>query len=164
MSRLGPAGVGRDLKGPILGAVLALAALLEATPALAAADCFAGLRGALERGGYGSSMDCGELDLVIKYIGRTRPRTGPYFRVYQLSYRTRTHGWGVAHGGDRILIFDEHRNYLGHYYMQRGQHLRIVGTDVVFQLTPKWGNTIDLAGPKPPEKAWLDGEIVPFEQ
>jgi hypothetical protein len=148
----------------VLATTLALAGVFNVHPAVAAKDCFAGLRGALERGGYGPSMDCSELELVINYIGRTKPQTGPSYYVYQLSYRTRTHGWGVAHGGDRILIFDAHRNYLGHYYMQRGQHLRIVGSDVVFDLTPQWGDRIHLAGASPPSTAWLDGEIVGFDK
>jgi hypothetical protein len=155
-----PNGCGRLLG---FAAASVLAALFTSAPA-SAADCFGRLRRPLERGGYSPSMDCRELEVIIKDIGVTKPRHGPTYHVYQLSYRTRTHGWGTPHGGDRILIFDAHGQYLGHYYLMRGQRLRIVGTDVVFALTPRWGNRIHLDGAHPPDPAWIDGDLVGFER
>jgi len=150
---------GRQL--PVLASVAAGAALFSSTGVFAA-DCFGGLRSALERGGYEGNMDCSLVHQTVDYVGRTKSVDGPSYLVYQLTYRTRTHGWGVAHGGAEILIFDSRRRYLGSYHIMAGYRLRIDGSDVIVNLPAKDGNRVRLGSKAPPATAHLDGDYVSF--
>ena len=127
-------------------------------------DCFGGLRSVLERDGYTGNMDCSLVHQTIEYVGRTRSAHGPSYLVYQLTYRTRTHGWGVAHGGGAILIFDRHLRYLGGYRIMAGYRLRIDGADVVVNLPAADGNRVHLGGETPPPTEHLDGDYVTFDK
>lgn len=148
-----------------VGALAITALVTLVWPAQAfAGDCFAGLRGALEQGGYGPGVDCSDIVQTIRYVGRTKPHQGHSYFVYLLSYRTKTHGYGVPHYGQRILIFDAHRKYLGHYHLEDGHRLRIVGSDVLLNVPANQGNRLHLGRASPPDPEWLDGDTVGFAQ
>ena len=139
-------------------------ALLPGSSEASARDCFGGLRGVLERDGYTGNMDCSLVRQTVDYVGRTKSVHGPSYLVYQLTYRTRTHGWGVAHGGGAILIFDRHLRYLGGYRIMAGYRLRIDGADVVVNLPAADGNRVHLGGETPPPTEHLDGDYVTFDK
>ena len=144
----------------IVAAGAGLTMLLWAAAA-SAADCFGSLRGALERGGYSPGVSCKELEQTIKYVGRTKPHHGHSYLVYLLSYRTTSPGV-ASHYGQRILIFDPHHNYLGHYHLEDGYRLRIAGSDVLLNVPAEQGNRLHLGRASPPDPEWLDGDQVGF--
>jgi hypothetical protein len=142
-----------------IAGVAGAAALLGASGA-SAADCFAGLRDALVRGGFLYS-DCRDIDQKITYVGHTKPWRGHSYYVYMLTYRTTEPGV-ESHYGDRVLIFDAHHNYLGHYHLESGHKARIQGTDVVLNTPAKDGNRIHLGRANPPDPEYLDADLVGF--
>lgn len=146
----------RALAGALLVTALAVAKA-------SAADCFGALRGPLERGGYGPGVDCKDVAQTIKYIGQTKPSHGHSYKVYLLSYRTTEPGV-AAHYGERILIFDPHMRYLGHYHLEAGYRVRIVGSDALINVPAEHGNRIHLGGASPPDPEYLDQDQVGFAQ
>jgi hypothetical protein len=152
------------------GGLLVTLVLAAAAPAFAgstaAADCFAGLGGALKRGGYGPGVDCRSIEQTIRYVGHTKPWRGHSYYVYQLSWRDKPKGWGVQHGGDKILLFDSRHWYVGYYgdFVRGRYRAKVVGSDIVFDVPGKYGNVIHLAGPHPPYEAWIDRDIVGFSR
>jgi hypothetical protein len=132
-------------------------AFLWASPA-AAKDCFSGLLEPLKRAGYSYGLDCKDVVQTIEYVGKTKPRHGQGYMVYLLSYRTTEPGV-ASHYGQRILIFDAHRRYLGQYHLEAAHRLRIVGSDVLLNVPANHGNCLRLDGSQPPVEAWLDGDV-----
>lgn len=145
-----------------LASLAALVVLLAGTSA-SARDCFGGLRQALKEGGYSPGVSCKGISQKIEYIGKTHSRHGRSYLVYSLTYRTTAPGV-ASHYGQRILIFDSHRKYLGHYRIEYKYRPRIIGSDVVLVDMPAdQGNRIHLGRAKPPDPEWLDGDQAGFQ-
>lgn len=155
--------MGRRVQRAVMAMASALFVAALGPGRASAADCFGALRGPLERGGYGVRMDCKNIVQSIKYIGQTKAHHGHSYKVYLLSYRTTMPGV-ASHYGDRILIFDPHMRYLGHYHLDRGYRVRIVGSDALIDVPAKHGNRIHLGGPRPPDPEYLDQDLVGFAQ
>lgn len=136
-------------------------AVLLGSGEASARDCFAGLGAALERGGYSLGVDCNDVEQTVVYVGKTQSHHGHSYRVYLLSYRT-TYPGVASHYGQRILVFDSHRRYLGHYHLEAGHRLRIVGSDVLLNVPASRGNRLHLDRATPPDPEWLDGDTVGF--
>jgi hypothetical protein len=49
---------------------------------------------------------------------------------------------------------------LGQYHLEWGHRLRIVGSDVLLNVPANQGNRLHLGGARPPDEAWLDGDLV----
>lgn len=148
----------------MLSALAGTIVLFGSTSAFAK-DCFGALRPALERGGYGGGLDCREIDVHIKYIGRTKSRHAPSYDVYDLVYSTKDNPGGYPHVGERILIFDSQAKYLGHYHIEGPHRLQIVGSDVILLDEPvNNGNRLHLGQASPPPSQWLEGDQVGLDR
>ena len=141
-----------------LALIVAAFGVLAAADASAQADCYAGLRPALERAGV-KDLDCEHFDREIKHLGRTAAWRGHSYDVYRMFSRDKPKGFGVPRGYTRILIFDGGGRFLGQYGgLNQPYRMKIVGSDVVLDLPPEDGNRIHLGRAKPPARVHLDGD------
>jgi hypothetical protein len=147
--------------------LLSVALLLSASAAEARPvpkDCWGKLKAPLEAGGFSPGVDCsGYYDLKIKYLGRT---TGVRkYRVYHYKFILPAVMGGPGHGGDRILIFDDHMRYLGEYQCSSPvDRVWLRGSRIYFAFPKKDGNVLKLDGPEPPRTAWFLGDTVSFSK
>jgi len=155
------------LRHAIAGAISFLILTGISSPAAAVkGNCWGKLKAPLERGGYSNNLknptDCSEYySFDLKYVGQTNGIKK--YKIYDMGYSCpRVYG-GHGHGGGRVLIFDNHLNYLGQYVENDAfKGVWIKGSAVHFDYPKKWGNVLKLDGPEPPKKAWFLGDTVWF--
>jgi hypothetical protein len=149
-----------------VGAIAAILFFGVSVSSAAALDdnCWGKLKEPLDRGGYGVSTDCKFYhDLDVRYLGRTNGHTK--YRVYNAIWGLEpVYDGGPIRGGDRLIIFDDHMNYLGYYRFDvpDGRRAWLKGSTVHIGGPANEGNTLRLIGPTPPSKAWLQGYNLSF--
>jgi hypothetical protein len=123
--------------------------------------CFGKLAKPLAEGGYsaGSVYDCSDVTLKIKKVGDIAVK-GRKFSIYFLRYKTIPKSWGVAHGGQRILVFENDKSYIGQYSGFLANHVYIRGTSVYLDVPKEYGDHISFEGGGPPAQAHVDGYVV----
>lgn len=134
---------------------------LTPLPVFALSDCVNGLRDALIAGGYSGDTDCTSVKTDTRKIVAESIGSFP-FTVYDLIYKTMPQGFGVAHGGERLLFFKDDK-YVGQYDLSPPPFSvpTIEGDDIVLEGLPKSeGNVIHLEKNKLPSKVWIGGFVV----
>ena len=151
-----------------LTVVLAGAATLLASSPAFASDCWLGLGPALEAGGYSAYGPCDEDGggVHLTYVGHTKPYRGHSYYVYNLIYTAQGDPGTAVHGGQRVLIFDSHRRYVGHYHLDTPPFRRVwvSGFDVRINVPAGHGDRISLKAATPPEGAMLDQDYIDLQR
>lgn len=145
-----------------LGRALCLvAAVVCGCNGQARADCFGDLRDALSRGGYTGGLDCNLVDIKVHKVGRVTVNDAS-FEIYDLQYKTISKEQLPAHGGQRLLFFKSPNTYVGQYSVSTPPALafRIEGKAVLLNVPESSGNKVELTAKGPPEKAFLNEEVV----
>lgn len=135
---------------------------LMASP-LYASDCFGKLRGSLESGKYGDILDCKQITPKISYIGSIHGDR--YYKLFKMIYKTTPVMGGVAHGGEKLLVFNAGGEYLGGYRLStppfRDFHIR--GTNIYINAPARYGNKIP-TNRGFPAQIYLDGDMLYFSR
>lgn len=144
---------------PLFLLVFVNAATTSSDTDAAHGKCFGKLFEALRKGGYSGGLDCRNLDLQIKDLGRIQ-QEGHYLEIFSLVYYTK--GEGVAsHGGQRILFLQDGVTYVGQFRLPDISDARIAGTQVRIPADPRYGDHIELGAGIPPS-AYIGGEVIEF--
>lgn len=127
------------------------------------ASCFGSIYHALVEGGYSGSTDCQSSKFVIRKIGEIVTLSKIY-TIYDLQYKTVPSPGLVSHGGQKILVFGGSNVYLGQYPLSPPpvHNMRIHGTSIYLDVSKKLGNQISFKSAIPPDKAYIDGELITF--
>jgi hypothetical protein len=129
----------------------------------ASQNCFGSLRDILSAGGYTGGLDCSEIHVHIKKVGVISVSSDSYV-VYDLRYKTVPVEGGSAHGGQRIIIVLNSKEYLGQFILNTPpmRHVTIVGNSIFIDVSADQGNEIKIGKNGPPSSAFLDQDVKEF--
>jgi hypothetical protein len=152
----------RALGGIALNAVC-LAFALSAGAAFSANTtravwCLGGLESALAIGGFSGSLDCRDDQISVKEVG-VLSIGGHSYSVYDYRYRLAPTPGGAVHGGQRVLVIDDHRRYVGQYALTLLHSLSVQKQSIIVEPAGQ-GGQISFLPEGPPEKAYVDGEVL----
>lgn len=148
-------------------ALIAVAALADTEAGRASqvqklGKCYAPLAEILTKGGFSSGIDCTDGWVKTKLVGRIGTKAG-YIAVYDRYYRTNPVAPGAAyHGGQRILLIENGKTYLGQYgkIFPLLKNLSIRDNAIVAASDPKV--RIGLEDGHPPQSILIDGDLYDF--
>jgi hypothetical protein len=122
-------------------------------------SCVLPYKSVLSRNGFTGLMDCSKGAILATEVGQIRMASQVY-SIIDYRYRTAPSPGGSSHGGQRILVIENHRKYLGQYAMSPPPFLTIsVRENRIFA-----GESEIKFAPGPPAKALVDGYLVSFSK
>ena len=147
--------------GPVLA--LAWASSSDAKPTQRS-DCLPELRQALIDGQFSGPVLCVSPDVTLRRVGRTSssPRGTPGLTIYDYRYKHLPHEGGVKHGGQRLLLFDSKRQYVGQYILSPPPYNDIVvrARTVRISARGRLVGQLQVIDGRPPETTYVAGEVL----
>lgn len=145
----------------MLSAITALtgANAAHADPVQKLGKCYAPLDKILTDNGFAGGLDCANAQIKIKAVGRIVTKTG-YVAVYDMVYRFKAAE--VYHGGERIILIENGKAYLGQYGVF-GPPLKGVAVrgNAIVNATDPEGRIVFQDG-RPPQSVLIDGTPYGF--
>ena len=88
------------------------------------------------------------------------------YAVLDFRYWTKPINGGVSHGGQRILIIEDGRHFVGQYALSPppSHFVSILGKSILIDVPKEHGNIITFTESGPPPRAYLDQEPVLFSR
>ena len=116
----------------------------------------------LAAGGFSGLMDCPDSGQASAKVVGEIVTFGHKYAILDYRYETKPTAEGVAHGGQRILIIQDDRRFLGQYALSSPpvHTVSIRGTSIVIDVPANHGNAITFDNDGPPARAYLGQESV----
>jgi hypothetical protein len=115
----------------------------------------------LLEGGFSGLSKCNTGTFQAKEVGKIAI-SGNTYSILDYRYRTGPNSNGGAHGGQRILVVEDGRNYMGEYVVGTPPFFTVTvrGASVFIDGPQKYGNEIRFDKDGPPHQAYLAGDLV----
>jgi hypothetical protein len=129
-------------------------------------DCFGDMRQILIDGGYSGVTDCADMDIQLNKVGDIKIDEKKY-QIYDFRYRTiPIFEGGVRHGGQKIFVFLNNKEYVGSYILNTSvfRHISIGGMSVFLDISKSVGNEIVIDKNGPQKEVRIDEDYIHLEK
>lgn len=148
----------------IIAILICAAAALQVNPSIAktSSDCMLGMRQYLVEGQFSGPIVCSKSNASFKFLGKiNRAR----YSIFEYKYRFRPRTGSVMHGGHKIIVF-EGRRYIGQFSLSPPPYnfVSLSNFEIIVRGKDKKSEYIVDFSKGPPNKVFIDGELIEFYQ
>ena len=140
----------------LIGALFLPPLVIPAARADGLKSCSLPFQTILVEGGFSGLARCDEGNFESRQVGEVAI-SGKTYAIIDYRYQTKPVSGGSAHGGQRILIVEDGRKYLGQYVIATPpfRAISVRGTSVFVDVPASEGNVIKFDENGPPREAYL---------